>query len=61
MKINGNKSKQIFNLKNEFYCYFSLKPDSTVSRQIVVQILGLESPKVCGNLAVPLLVISKPI
>jgi hypothetical protein len=29
-KINQNKSKQILNLKSEFYCFFSLKPDSTV-------------------------------
>jgi hypothetical protein len=30
-KINGkNKSKQILNLKSEFYCFFSLKPASTV-------------------------------
>jgi hypothetical protein len=29
-KIKGNKSKQILNFKSEFYCFFSLKPASTV-------------------------------
>jgi hypothetical protein len=43
-KINGNKSKQII---------------AQFSRQSVVQILGLESPNVCGNLAVVLCCVLK--
>jgi hypothetical protein len=57
MEKNQNKfqtSNVIFEMT--INCFFSLKSASTVSRQIVVQILGLESPKVCGNLALrPLL------
>jgi hypothetical protein len=45
-KINGNKSKQILNLKSEFYCFLASNQIAQFFRQTVVQILGLESPKV---------------
>jgi hypothetical protein len=35
-----------------FAALFALNLLAQFSRQIVIQILGLESPKVCGNLAV---------
>jgi hypothetical protein len=48
--INGKKKKNY--LKSEFYCFLASNLIAQFSRQIVVQILGLELPKVCGNLAV---------
>jgi hypothetical protein len=48
MEINQNKFE---NLKSEFDCFLASNLIAQFSRQIVVHILGLESPKVCGNLA----------
>jgi hypothetical protein len=48
MEKNQNK----LNLKSEFNCFLASNLIAQFSRQIVVQILGLESLKGCGNLAV---------
>jgi hypothetical protein len=50
--MQWKNSKVGLNFKSEFYCFLASNLLAQFSRQIVIQILGLESKRVCGNLAV---------
>jgi hypothetical protein len=50
--IDGKKIKTFKRLNVNFTAFLASNLLAQFSRQIVIQILGLESKKVCGNLAV---------